>query len=454
MRVACLGKLGNHLLNNGNYVARFGKRVAKALDVSRVFMVAAGLLLGSLLLGGPAEVRTQQTNSDGDLRLVDTTAGTVIDLSTAMAPSGRLEIFDDEDGDGTGEWKGICDDNLGVLGTEKEGNVRVIGREEAEAACRQLGFSGGTPITQLTLPDSSDYLLDNLECAGSEARILGEGKCRHNTRGEHNCESAEAFGVTCAAATTNNDAVGRLAITGTTQLGQTLTADHTGIDDEDGKPPEATSFSYQWIRVDLYWNETEISDATSSTYVLQDADEENWIKVKMTFADDEDNAEEVFSFEEGPVYTDKPDGSLRLRPVTFTYDLGNGFSRTVNSDEFTGMVEIYDEPSKRWKGVCDDGAGNENLGWGTEESEVVCRQLGFAGGISITQIYGGDIYPPIYFLLDGVVCDGTEDKLLDCEHAERGTHDCTTLEYAGVFCDDPDADDDTTDDSTTENSGN
>ena len=42
MRVACLGKLGNHFLNNGNYVARVGKRVAKALDVSRVLVVAAG----------------------------------------------------------------------------------------------------------------------------------------------------------------------------------------------------------------------------------------------------------------------------------------------------------------------------------------------------------------------------------------------------------------------------
>ncbi len=437
MKIARLGELINYLENKGDCAVRVAERFAKTLNVSRVFIVGAALLLGFLLLGGPAEVKTQQTNSDGDLRLVDKTDGTVIDLSTATAPSGRLEIFDDEDGDGTREWKGICDDGLGVLGTEKQGNVRVIGRQEAEVACRQLGFSGGTPITQLTLPDDSDYLLDNLECAGSEARILGEGKCRHSTRGDHNCESDEAFGVTCAAATTNNDAVGRLAITGTTQLRQTLTADHTGITDEDGKPTDAASFSYQWIRVDLYWNETEISGATSSTYTLQDADEENWIKVKMTFTDDEDNAEEVFSFEEGPVYTDKPDGSLRLRPITLTYDLGGGISITVNSDEFTGLVEIYDEPSKKWKGVCDDGAGDENLGWGTEESQVVCRQLDFAGGTPITQINGAT-YPPIYFLLDEVVCDGTEDKLLDCEHAERGTHDCTSTEYAGVFCDDPD----------------
>ena len=439
MRVSRLGKLKNRFGNRGGYLIRIARGFASTLGVSRVLVVAAGLLLGFSLLGGPGEVRTQQTNSDGDLRLVDTDSGTVIDLSTAMTPSGRLEIFDDTDGNGTGDWKGICDDNLGALGTDKEGNFRVIGRQEAEVACRQLGFSGGTPLTQLTLPDDSDYLLDNLECAGSEARILGEGKCRHDTRGEHDCESNEAFGVACAAATTNNDAVGRLAITGTTQLGQTLTADHTGITDEDGKPTDASSFSYQWIRSDFYWNETEIPGATSSTYTLQDADEENWIKVKMTFTDNAGNAEEVFSFEEGYVYTDLPDGSLRLRPILLVWDLGGGHFYEVESDEFTGMVEIYDEPSKRWKGVCDDGAGDENLGWGEEEAQVACRQLGFKGGIPLTQIDGTGVYPPVYFLLDEVVCDGTENKLLDCAHAERGIHDCTAAEYSGVFCEDPDA---------------
>ena len=102
------------------------------------------------------------------------------------------------------------------------------------------------------------------------------------------------------------------------------------------------------------------------------------------------------------------------------------------------MVEIFDEPGRKWKGVCDDGAEDENLGWGTEEAQVACRQLGYSGGIPITEI-DGTTSPPIYFLLDGVKCDGAEEKLLDCEHAERGIHDCTSLEYAGVFCDGPDS---------------
>ena len=443
------GKLKNCLSDSRGYAMRIGKRIAGALNVSRVLIMATGLLLGFLLLGEPAEVRTQQTSADGDLRLVDTNSGTVIDLDTATAPSGRLEIFDDADRDGVGEWKAICDDYLGLSGQGK-GNVPVIGREEAEVACRQLGFSGGTPRTQLAWPAESGYLLDNLECAGSESRILGDGKCRHDPRGEYDCGSDEAFGVTCAAADTNNsDAVGRLAIGGTTQLRQTLTADHIGITDEDGKPTDETSFSYQWIRSDFFWNETEISGATSSTYTLQDADEEHWIKVRVRFTDDAGNPEEVFSFEEGPVYTDLPDGSLRLRPIKFRVPYNDGVTVTFDSNEFTGLVEIYDEPSKKWKGVCDDGPDDENLGWGTEEAQVVCRQLGLAGGIPITRINGA-VYPPIYFLLDEVECDGAEDRLLDCDHAERGIHDCISTEYAGVFCEDPDADDD----SDTDNTGN
>ena len=166
-------------------------------------------------------------------------------LVIAAEPSGRLEIFDDPDGDGTGEWKGICDDGLGTLGTQEDGDIRVIGRQEAEVACRQLGFSGGTPLTGLAVPASAAedpsayYLLDDLECSGSEAGILGADKCKHSVRGENNCGADEAFGVSCRARTSNSDAVGHTAVRGTeTRTGVTVTADHSGIADADGKPAE------------------------------------------------------------------------------------------------------------------------------------------------------------------------------------------------------------------------
>ena len=429
MKIILLRKLRNRLGNKGNYVMRIGRKAPRALDVLRVFIVVAGFLLGLLLMGGPAEVNTQETDADGDLRLVDITTGEVVSLIITPAPSGRLEIFDDADGDGAGEWKGICDDGLETLGKEEDNDIRVIGRQEAEVACRQLGFSGGTPLTQLAVPDDAAgdgeaplgyYLLDDLECSGSEARIFGEGKCKHLERGENNCGPGEAFGVICEAATSNNDAVGQIAVRGTeTKTGVTVIADHSGITDEDGNPSEESSFVYRWIRVDVAYNETEIPSATNSTYVFQSADEENWVKVRIRFTDDEGNSEEVTSFEVGPIYPDLLDGSLRLISTT---DTSNG----ETSDSNSGMLEIFDNETKQWKGICDDG-------WGTEEAEVACKQLGLSGGTAETNIIRIGL-PPLLFLLDDVECDGTETALFECEHAGFGVSNCTSWEYAGVTC--------------------
>ena len=423
------GKLKNS--NGRSCVMRTGKRIAGTLNASRIFIAAAGILLGILLVGGPAEVSTQETNADGDLRLVNTDDGTVVDLSTATAPSGRLEIFDDADGDGSGEWKGICDDGLGTLGTEEDNNVRVLGRQEAEVACRQLGFSGGTPMTELAVPSDVEegdgktplayYLLDDLECSGSETRILGDDKCKHLSRGENNCTANEAFGVACAAPTSNNDAVGHIAIRATeTKTGVTATADHSGITDADGKPTEESSFSYQWIRSDISWNETEISGATSSTYTFQSDDEENWVKVRISFTDNSDNQEEVESFEVGPIYPDLPDGSLRLIP---TININTG---EVSDADLEGLVQIFDNEAKRWKGICDDL-------WDDDNATVACGQLGLSGGTAVTNILWVG-YPSLLFLLDDVKCEGTEETLLECSHAGRGVHNCSSWEYAGVTC--------------------
>ena len=418
---------------------------------ARVLVVVAGFLLGILLAGGPEYVSTQEPNADGDLRLVNVDTDAVEDPAVVAAVSGRLEIFDDPDGDGTGEWKGICDDRLGTLGKAEEGNVRVIGRQEARVACRQLGFSGGDPITELAIPSdfpgepSQYYLLDELECSGSEDRILGDGKCYHLPRGENDCGHNEVFGVTCEPPTGNNDAVGYTAIRGTEpKTGVTVTADHSGITDADGKPTDASAFSYQWIRSDVFWNETIISGATASTYTLQEADEEEWIKVRIRFNDNAGNPEEVESFEVGPIYTNKPDGSLRLRPtISFTTGsntvkmsaneqelLRTSFNVPVSSGEQSGdhegLLQVFDEPSKRWKGVCDDN-------WDDRDASVACRQLGYSsGGTADTDIIW--IGATLFFLLDEVGCEGTEGELLECDHAGRGVHNCASWEYAGVIC--------------------
>ena len=96
-----------------------------------------------------------------------------------------------------------------------------------------------------------------------------------------------------AAPPTNAAASGAPVITGTAQVGQTLTAGTSGITDANGL--DNATFAYQWLRVDTDSTETDISGATGGTHTLADADEGKAIKVKVSFTDDGGNDETVTS---------------------------------------------------------------------------------------------------------------------------------------------------------------
>ena len=91
--------------------------------------------------------------------------------------------------------------------------------------------------------------------------------------------------------TTNTPAAGAPTITGTAQVGQTLTAVTTGIMDDDGLT--SVSYTYQWIRVD--GAEADIAGAMSSTYTLGAADLGKTLKVRVRFDDDGGNPETLTS---------------------------------------------------------------------------------------------------------------------------------------------------------------
>ena len=97
-----------------------------------------------------------------------------------------------------------------------------------------------------------------------------------------------------AAVVVNNPATGAPTITGTAQVGQTLTAVTTGIMDDDGL--NNVSYTYQWIRTATGTGvDTNISGATASTYTLVAADLGTTIKVRVSFTDDASNAETLTS---------------------------------------------------------------------------------------------------------------------------------------------------------------
>ena len=93
-------------------------------------------------------------------------------------------------------------------------------------------------------------------------------------------------------ASTNTLATGAPTITGTAQVGETLTASTTGIADADGLT--SVSYTYQWIRVDGT-DEADIASANSSTYTLGGADLGTTLKVKVTFDDDASHTETLTS---------------------------------------------------------------------------------------------------------------------------------------------------------------
>ena len=115
--------------------------------------------------------------------------------------------------------------------------------------------------------------------------------------------------ATTVAAKPNSPATGTPTISGTAQVGETLTADTTGIDDSDGLAD--VSYNYQWLADD-----TEIASATGNTYVLTSAELGNAVKVRVSFTDDAGNEESLTSAATDAVAAAPPPPPDNVRAVT------------------------------------------------------------------------------------------------------------------------------------------
>ena len=89
----------------------------------------------------------------------------------------------------------------------------------------------------------------------------------------NNKETLTSAATEAVSAAPNNPATGAPAISGTAQVGETLTADTSGIADADGL--DNADFTYQWLAGD-----DAIPGATGSTYTLADADAGKAISVE------------------------------------------------------------------------------------------------------------------------------------------------------------------------------
>ena len=107
----------------------------------------------------------------------------------------------------------------------------------------------------------------------------------------------------------NIPATGLPTIRGRAQVGETLTADASGIADHNGL--ENANSSYQWLADD-----TAIDGATGREYTLAEADKGKAIKVRVSFTDDGGNEETLTSAPTAPVWGDGPPGAPGKLTIT------------------------------------------------------------------------------------------------------------------------------------------
>ena len=146
---------------------------------------------------------------------------------------------------------------------------------------------------------SYQWLADDAEIAGATGSTYtladtDEGKAIKvqvsftDDEGNEETLTSGATDAVTAAPTPNSPATGALTISGTAQLGETLTANTSGVADADGL--SNVQYEYQWLADDA-----DISGATNATYTPVAADEGKAVKVRVSFTDDGGNAESLTS---------------------------------------------------------------------------------------------------------------------------------------------------------------
>ena len=129
----------------------------------------------------------------------------------------------------------------------------------------------------------------------------------------------------------NRPATGAPTISGTVQVGETLTADTSGIEDADGL--DNAAFTYQWLA-----DNAAIAGATGSTYTLADADEGKAIKVQVSFTDDAGNDETLTSAATDAVAAPEPPASPTGLSATASHDSVTLSWDDPGDDSITGYV--------------------------------------------------------------------------------------------------------------------
>ena len=213
---------------------------------------------------------------------------------------------------------------LGALSSD------TITLDDSSYTVRALGVLNGKLILSVMPKLTADFVLvvGTDEFASTDASTL-EGDSSSIIQFQWNdpgldLSEGDEVAVRVIEPAENTPATGVPTISGTVQVGETLTADVSGIDDADGL--DNVSYGYQWIS-----GGTDIAGATGPSYLLISSEQGQTIQVRVSFIDDRNNAEARISDATGAVIaapnrqaTGKPtiDGTARVGQ-TLTADTSN-----------------------------------------------------------------------------------------------------------------------------------
>ena len=275
----------------------------------RVALLAAMVLAGMALWSTPASADGEEAGEpvwSADMTVVEYTSVSIgaasADLFTNVGGSGNLQI--------KSLWSHIPDRDLRLAFADEVPNA-------ADYTLQVGGLSLEFPADS---SGSSSFKWNDVDVDWEDGQLI---RVRIVLTSEIDAPQA------------NTPATGVPTINGTPQVGGTLWADTSDIADEDGL--DSVSYHYQWMRTD-----TDIADATDSTYTLTDDDQGQTVKVKVSFIDDNGNSETL---------TSVATVEVSERPQFLVSNLGvgvegaGGIQRTLNAAR-SGFAQAFTTGAK------------------------------------------------------------------------------------------------------------
>jgi hypothetical protein len=190
---------------------------------------------------------------------------------------------------------------------------------------------------------------------------------------------------TAPVANVNDAPTGSVLITGTAAEGQILTADASGLADEDG----LGLFSFQWLR-----DGVDVAGATSASYTLTQADVGAAMSVVVSYTDGQGTPESVASAQTGPIanVNDAPTGAVVITGDVYVTGTVTADTSTLADEDGLGPL------SYQW--YADDVAvanatGSTLILTEAELGKVITVDASYTDGFGFNELVSSDATAPV-----------------------------------------------------------